>query len=95
MSDRVIGVDPGIAGPLARSSPLVAEDPDAERFESLELFAEKARSLWLSVGEASFRSDREALAVHCRQIAALTKGVFVTVKALGSDARGAHETAQR
>jgi hypothetical protein len=67
---------------------LVVADPDAERFESLELFAEKARSLWLSVGEASFRGDREALALHCRQIAALTKGVFVTVKALAPESEG-------
>ena len=41
------------------SSPLVVGDPDAERFESLWLFFEKAASLWLSLGEASFRADRE------------------------------------
>ena len=70
---------------MSNLSPLVVDDSDAERFELLELFAEKARSLWQSVGEASYRGDREALALHCRQIVTLTKGVFVTVKSLAHE----------
>lgn len=67
-------------------SPLIVGDPDAERFQSLELFSERAVSLWHSLGEASFRGDREALALHCRAIAALTKGVFTTVRSLAVSA---------
>jgi len=70
-------------------SPLVVDDPDAERYEALWLFSEKAASLWLSLGEASFRADREALNFHCRQIAVLTKGVFATVKSLEPESRRA------
>jgi len=67
-------------------SPLVDGDPDAERFTAIELFAEMQTSLWHSVAEAAYRGAREALTLHCRQIAALTKGVFVTVKSLAVSA---------
>jgi hypothetical protein len=71
-----------------------APDPDADafaedRFDAIELFAEKQISLWVSVREAAWRRERETLEVHCPQIRILTLATFQAVRMLGS---GPNET---
>jgi hypothetical protein len=62
-------------------------DADAaieDRFEAIELFAEKQISLWMSVREAAWRRERETLELHCPQIRILTLATFQTVRMLGA-----------
>ena len=62
---------------------------DSLRFDAVVEFADLAASYWRSAAEAALRGDRTTLEVHCRQLAAVTREAFQTVKELGSDARRA------
>jgi hypothetical protein len=57
---------------------------DNLRFDAVAEYADLAASYWRSAAEAAFRGDRTTLEVHCRQLAAVTREAFATVKALGS-----------
>jgi hypothetical protein len=55
-----------------------------DRFEAIEQYAEKQISLWMSVREAAWRREREALELHCPQIRILTLATFEAVRMLGA-----------
>jgi hypothetical protein len=57
---------------------------DALRFQALEEMAELAALCWRSVAEASFRGESATVAVHCRQIAIVTREAFALAKQLGT-----------
>jgi hypothetical protein len=59
---------------------------DYSRFDQIAELAEKAASYWHSVALAADRAERLTIEVHCRQVAAVTREAFATVKALGSEA---------
>jgi hypothetical protein len=56
---------------------------DEDRFDTIQDFADKQISLWLSVREAAYRRERSTLEIHCRAISVLTRATFQTVKGLG------------
>jgi hypothetical protein len=47
--------------------------------------AYRAASYWHSIALAAERGERLTVEVHCRQVAAVTREAFATVKALGSE----------
>ena len=53
-------------------------------FDAIAEFANLAASYWRSIEEAALRGERLTLEVHCRQVSAVTKEAFATVKTLGS-----------
>lgn len=57
---------------------------DYGRFDAIAELADLAASYWISVREAAARSERLTLETHCRQVAAVTREAFATVKTLGS-----------
>jgi hypothetical protein len=57
---------------------------DRLRFGAIEELADLASSYWRSVAEAAARGERVAIEIHCRQVAAVTREAFGTVKALGT-----------
>ena len=65
------GVDPQIAA------------LDYVLFDAIAEFANLAASYWRSIEEAALRGERLTLEVHCRQVSAVTKEAFATVKTLG------------
>jgi hypothetical protein len=54
---------------------------DRLRYDAIVELADLAASYWRSVAEAAFRGEQLTIEVHCRQIAAVTKEAFATVKA--------------
>jgi len=58
---------------------------DDDRLAAIEEFADKAASYWRSIAEAAYRGDRLTVAVHCRQVAAVTREAFQAVKTLGAE----------
>lgn len=62
---------------------------DEDRYDSLVEFSDRAISLWISIGEASYRREYATLETHCRQIRVLTLGALETVKALGAGQKAA------
>ena len=73
----------------SREAVLAARDI---RREAVVELADLAASYWRSAAEAAYRDDQLTLEVHCRQIAAVTREAFATVKTLGGgelDALGA------
>jgi sorbitol-specific phosphotransferase system component IIA len=66
-------------------SPRIADALDYGRLIAIVEMADLAGSYWHSAALAAERGDRLTLETHCRQIAAVTKEAFATVKALGSD----------
>jgi hypothetical protein len=56
---------------------------DALRFDAIADLADLAASYWLSIGEAAKRGEKLTCEVHCRQVAAVTRAAFRTVKTLG------------
>ena len=76
------------------SSPhTVAGALDPARFEAIAEFANLASSYWRSIEEAALRGDRLTLKVHCRQVAAVTREAFATVKALGCESDAERQAA--
>jgi hypothetical protein len=65
-------------------SPRIADALDYGRLIAIVEMADLAGSYWHSAALAAERGDRLTLETHCRQIAAVTKEAFSTVKALGS-----------
>jgi hypothetical protein len=59
---------------------------DYGRFDAIAELAEMAASYWRSVELAAMRGESLTIEVHCRQVAAVTREAFATVKALGSEA---------
>jgi hypothetical protein len=53
------------------------------RYDAIVELADLAASYWRSVAEAAFRGEQLTIEVHCRQIAAVTREAFSTVKAIG------------
>jgi hypothetical protein len=71
---------------LSRSSARpVADAVDVARFDAIAEFAELAVSYWTSIALAADRREGMSIELHCRQVAAVTREAFATVKALGSD----------
>jgi hypothetical protein len=70
----------------------VASVCDDDRFAAIEQVADKAASYWRSIAEAAYRGDRLTVEVHCRQVAAVTRAAFETVRQLSAEA-GGKETA--
>lgn len=62
----------------------VACSLDLVRFNAIAEFANLASSYWRSIEEAATRGEALTLHVHCRQVSAVTKEAFATVKMLGS-----------
>jgi hypothetical protein len=56
---------------------------DALRFDAIADLADLAASYWLSIREAAKRGEKLTCEVHCRQVAAVTRETFRTVKTLG------------
>ena len=59
---------------------------DFGRFDAIAELAECAASYWHSVALAADRGERLTIEVHCRQVAAVTREAFATVKSLGGEA---------
>jgi hypothetical protein len=68
----------------AAPSPRIADALDYGRLIAIAEMADLASSYWNSAALAAERGDRLTLETHCRQLAAVTKEAFATVKALGS-----------
>jgi hypothetical protein len=62
----------------------ITAELDNLRFDAVVEFADLAASYWRSAAEAAIRGDRTTLEVHCRQLTALTRETFATVKELGT-----------
>jgi hypothetical protein len=68
------------------SAPTLTSALDYGRFEAVAELAETAASYWHSVTLAAMRGERLTVETHCRQVAAVTREAFQTVKALGTEA---------
>ena len=66
---------------------------DLARFEAIAELADLAASYWRSIAEAALRGEQLTLEVHCRQVAAVTRETFATVKALGHEVDREQEAA--
>jgi hypothetical protein len=66
--------------------PSVASELDSLRLEAVVEFADLAASYWRSAAEAAIRGDRTTLEVHCKQLSAVTREAFATVRELGTGA---------
>ena len=65
------------------ASPSVSDALDYARLNAVAELADLAASYWISVREAADRGERLTIEVHCRQVAAVTREAFATVKTLG------------
>ncbi len=68
----------------AAASPSLTDALDCNRFDEIAELAERAASYWASIALAADRGERLTVTVHCKQVAAVTKEAFATVKELGS-----------
>jgi hypothetical protein len=66
------------------TEPSIASELDNLRFDAVAEYADLAASYWKSAAEAAFRGDRTTLEVHCKQLAAVTREAFKTVRELGT-----------
>ena len=66
------------------AAPSLADALDCGRLNTIAELADLAASYWHSVALAATRGGRPTIETHCRQIAAVTREAFATVKALGS-----------
>ena len=64
--------------------PTLSDAVDCVRFDAIGELAERAASYWQSVALAADRGERLTIEVHCRQVAAVTREAFSTVKTLGA-----------
>ena len=74
----------GLLEPAPRAAAALQAALDFARFDAIEEMADLAASLWRSIAEAAARGDRRTLEVHCKQVAAVTREAFSTVKTLAS-----------
>jgi hypothetical protein len=58
---------------------------DHARFDAIAEFANLASSYWSSIALAAERGERLIVETHCRQVAAVTREAFATVKAMGCE----------
>jgi hypothetical protein len=56
---------------------------DNLRFDAVAEYAALAGSYWRSIGAAAQRREKLTVEVHCRQVSAVTREAFATVKSLG------------
>ena len=68
------------------ASPSLVNALDFDRFDAIAEMADLAASYWRSIAEAAARGERLTIETHCRQIAAVTREAFKTVKSLGAEA---------
>jgi hypothetical protein len=61
----------------------LADALDYGRFDAIAEFADLAASYWHSIAEAAVRGERLTIETHCRQVSAVTRETFATVKSLG------------
>jgi hypothetical protein len=73
--------DPVLDGGAAHR---VEDELDFIRFDEIARLAGLAASYWHSVELAADRGDKLTVAVHCKQVAAVTREAFALVGALGS-----------
>jgi hypothetical protein len=73
-----------VMAPDAATRQSLAGALDYGRLDAIAELADLAASYWHSVALAAARGERGTITVHCRQLAAVTKEAFATVKALGS-----------
>jgi hypothetical protein len=64
----------------AERTPSLADALDCNRFDQIAELAERAASYWHSVALAADRGERLTVTVHCKQVAAVTREAFATVK---------------
>jgi hypothetical protein len=57
-------------------------------FDDIARLAELAASYWCSTALAADRGEILTIAVHCRQVAAVTREAFALVKSLGQGQEG-------
>jgi hypothetical protein len=79
------------AGGMTSAPPIAALD--FARLEAIAELADLAASYWRSIAEAALRGEQLTLEVHCRQVAAVTRETFATVKALGHEVDREQEAA--
>jgi hypothetical protein len=70
--------------PMSAPRTLVAA-LDCGRFDSMAELADLASSYWHSIALAAERGERLTVETHCRQVAAVTREAFATVKTLGCE----------
>jgi hypothetical protein len=68
----------------ATAAPSLADAIDYVRYDEIAELAERAASYWNSIALAADRGELLTVTVHCKQVAAVTKEAFATVKELGS-----------
>jgi hypothetical protein len=78
-------------GGMTSAPPIAALD--FARLEAIAELADLAASYWRSIAEAALRGEQLTLEVHCRQVAAVTRETFATVKALGHEVDREQEAA--
>jgi hypothetical protein len=66
---------------------------DFVRFEAIAELADLAASYWRSIAEAALRGEHLTMEVHCRQVAAVTRETFATVKNLGCESDAERQAA--
>ncbi len=71
----------GVASTFTRQT--IDRALDVDRLWGIEEFAGLAASYWRSIAEAAARGERLTIELHCRQVAAVTREAFRTVKTLG------------
>jgi hypothetical protein len=65
-------------------SPSLTTALDYSRLDAIAEMDELAASYWHAISLAADRGERLTIETHCRQIAAVTREAFATVKSLGS-----------
>jgi len=71
------------------SGPDLVAALDYVRLDAIAELAHLAASYWISIREAAERGERVTIETHCRQVAAVTREAFATVRTLGSGDDGA------
>lgn len=66
---------------------------DFVRFDAIEQYADLAASYWRSIAEAASRREGLTIEGRCRQVAAVTREAFQTVKTLTSGPDGSRRGA--
>jgi hypothetical protein len=75
------------------SQAAIAGALDFARFDAIAEFANLTSSYWRSIEEAALRSERLTVETHCRQVAAVTREAFATVKTLGCESDAERQAA--
>jgi hypothetical protein len=70
----------------AVASPSLVDALDYARFDAIAEMADLAASYRRSIAESAMRGEKLTIEAHCRQVAAVTREAFATVKSLGAEA---------